>query len=133
MRAFKELVEDAQLMQDFERGRMDRVAAKIAKKIPVLLEDDDCHAGTRQEPAQHHAGGTAARDRTLDLHDRSLPDISNVKPELWRSGCGASRDQLANVSCGSATLFRCGTAFFVDELRSGRTAHAGRSATWLWR
>src|SRR5215831_10049417 len=37
VRAFEELVEDAQLMQDFERGRMNSVAAKIAKKVPMLL------------------------------------------------------------------------------------------------
>jgi len=54
---------------------MDRVAAKIAKEIPVLLEDDDRHAGTRQKPAQHHAGGTAARDGALDAHDPSLQDL----------------------------------------------------------
>jgi hypothetical protein len=69
MGAFEELVEDAQLMEDFKRGGMDRVAAKIAKEIPVLLEDDNRHAGTRQQPAQHHAGGTAARDGALDAHD----------------------------------------------------------------
>src|SRR5919198_1127950 len=83
VRAREELIQHSQLMQDFERGGMKRVAAEIAKEIPVLLEDDDHHAGTRHEPAQHHAGGTAARDRTLDLHDRSLPDISDLTPELW--------------------------------------------------
>jgi hypothetical protein len=51
VRSLEELVEDAQLVQNFERGGMDRVAAEIAKKVPVLLEDDDRHAGTRQQPA----------------------------------------------------------------------------------
>jgi hypothetical protein len=40
----------------------------------VLLENDDRHAGTRQEPAQHHAGGTAARNGALDAHGPSLQD-----------------------------------------------------------
>jgi hypothetical protein len=69
MRALEELVEDAQLIQDFQRGGMDGVAAKIAEEIAVLFEDDDRDAGTGQEPAQHHAGGTAARDGALDAHD----------------------------------------------------------------
>ena len=51
---------------------MDRVAAKIPQEITVLLEDDDRHTSTRQEPAQHHASGTAACDRALDVHNHSL-------------------------------------------------------------
>src|SRR4029078_6863686 len=33
VRAFEKLVENAELMQDFKRGRMDRVAAEIAKEV----------------------------------------------------------------------------------------------------
>jgi hypothetical protein len=54
---------------------MDGIAAKITEKISMLLEDDDRHAGTRQEPAQHHAGGAAAHDGALDAHDASLQDL----------------------------------------------------------
>src|SRR5262245_38078835 len=46
VRELEECVEDAQLIQDFERGGMDGVAAKIAKEILVLLEDDDGQGGT---------------------------------------------------------------------------------------
>ena len=54
---------------------MDRVAAEIAKEILVLLQDDDRNAGTRQEPAQHHARGPAARDGALDLHSCSVENL----------------------------------------------------------
>jgi hypothetical protein len=74
VRAPEELVEDTQLMKDFERRGMDRVATEIPKEVAVLLEDHDRHASPRQEPAQHQTGRTATRDRTLDVHDRSLHD-----------------------------------------------------------
>src|SRR5262245_29244679 len=65
-------------MQDFKRRGMNRVAAKIAKEIPVLLEDNDRHTGTGQKPAQHHAGRTAARDGALDAHElQSTGSISS--------------------------------------------------------
>jgi hypothetical protein len=32
----------------------------------------DNHAGTRQEQTQHHAGGTAASDRALDVRGAAV-------------------------------------------------------------
>src|SRR6516225_950879 len=69
MRPLEQVVEDAKLEHDFECRRMDRVAAEIAEEIGVLLEHRDVDAGPGQQVSEHHPGRTAARDRTLDLHD----------------------------------------------------------------
>jgi hypothetical protein len=49
------------------------VAAEVAEEVGVFFEDRDRHAGTRQEQTQHHAGGTAASDRALDVHADIVP------------------------------------------------------------
>src|SRR5208337_2272978 len=62
MRELEKLVEESEFVEQLERGRMDRVTAKIAKEIRVLFEQDDIHAGARQKKSRHHARGPAARD-----------------------------------------------------------------------
>jgi hypothetical protein len=62
MRQFEELVEKPQFLHHVERRGMDRVAAKIAQEVGVLLEHRHVDAGARQQIAQHHAGGAAAHD-----------------------------------------------------------------------
>jgi hypothetical protein len=63
MRAFQEIIENAEFVHDLERGRMDGVAAEIAQKIDVLLQHHDVYAGAGQEKPEHDAGGAAAGDR----------------------------------------------------------------------
>ncbi len=62
MRALEELVDHAEFVHQFERGRMDRVAAEVAEEVGVLLEDGHVDAGAREEEAEHHAGRPAADD-----------------------------------------------------------------------
>ena len=62
MRQREESIEQAQLVDDLERRRMDGVAAKIAEEIGVLLEHEHIDAGTREQEAQHHSRRTAADD-----------------------------------------------------------------------
>jgi len=42
--------------------RRARPAAKIAQEVGMLLQDDDIHAGAREQEAEHHSGGPAAGD-----------------------------------------------------------------------
>ncbi len=49
----------------FERRRMNRVAAEIAEEIGVLLQHHDMNAGARQQESEHHPGGAAAGDAAL--------------------------------------------------------------------
>ena len=62
MRPFEKIFEDAQLVHQLERGRMNRVAAKVAQKIRVLLEHDDFDARARQQKAEHHSRRPTAGD-----------------------------------------------------------------------
>jgi len=64
MRLAKQVFEQAQLVHDLQRRRMNGVAAKIAKKIFVLLKDGHFHAGARQKKSQHHAGRSAPGNAT---------------------------------------------------------------------
>jgi hypothetical protein len=62
MRAFQEIAENSKFVHDFERGGMNRVAAKIAQKVRVLFEHDNFDSGASQQKSQDHAGGPAAND-----------------------------------------------------------------------
>ena len=47
---------EPELVENFEGGRMDGVAAKVAQEIAVLLEDNDRHAGAGKQVADKSAG-----------------------------------------------------------------------------
>ncbi|UIY31282.1 hypothetical protein LZK73_22310 [Neorhizobium galegae] len=46
---------------------MDRIAAEIAQKIGVLLDDDDIDAGPRQQEAEHQPRRAGAGDHASGL------------------------------------------------------------------
>src|ERR1700735_856569 len=67
VRKFQKFIEKAEFVHNFERGRMNGVAAEIAQEISVLLEDENFHASARQQICQHHARGPSAHDATTDV------------------------------------------------------------------
>jgi len=44
----EELLQQTEFVHEFERGRMDRVAAKVAQEIPVLFQHHDLDPGARE-------------------------------------------------------------------------------------
>ena len=58
----EEFVEEAQLVEDFEGGGVDGVAAKVAEEVFVFFEDGDGDAGAGEEEAEHDAGRASADD-----------------------------------------------------------------------
>jgi hypothetical protein len=60
-------LEHAELVHDFECGRMDGIAAEIAQEVSVFFEDLNMDAGASEKKAQHHSGGAAAGDCALRL------------------------------------------------------------------
>src|SRR5215831_18323737 len=58
----KESVGESDVVENLERRRMDRVAAKVSKKVRVLFQHDDRDAGSREQEAQHRASRPAAGD-----------------------------------------------------------------------
>src|SRR5437870_1207473 len=55
MRAFEKIFEETELVHHLERGRMNRVTAKVAQKIRVFLQDYDVDPGARQQKPKHHS------------------------------------------------------------------------------
>src|SRR5580692_6763338 len=68
MWALQEAVEDAKLVHQFERRGMNRVAAKIAKKVRMLFEHLDLYSGAGEKKAEHHAGRSSAHDAATSPH-----------------------------------------------------------------
>ena len=64
VRHFEERVQQAELVHQFERRGMHRVAAEVAEKIRMFFQHHDIDTGARQQKAEHHAGRTAADDAT---------------------------------------------------------------------
>ena len=62
VRTFQELLKEPELMHQLERGRMNRIATKVAQKIGVLLKNRDLDARAREQKAEHHAGRPSAYD-----------------------------------------------------------------------
>ena len=62
VRECEELVEEAELVEELERGGMDGVAAEVAEEVFVLFEHGDVDAGAGEEEAEHDAGGASADD-----------------------------------------------------------------------
>jgi hypothetical protein len=56
-------------MHQFESGWMDGVAAKVAKKIRVLLENDDADTGAGEQEPEQHSGRSTTNNDAARLND----------------------------------------------------------------
>ena len=74
VRQLQEVLKPAELFHHSQRRGMDRVAAKIAEEILVLLEHRYLDAGACQKHAKHHSRWATARNATRDplIHEISL-------------------------------------------------------------
>src|SRR5437763_15396509 len=54
MRPFEKLFDQAEFVDDFERRGMNRIAAKVAKEISMLLKHDYRDTRARQQKPEHH-------------------------------------------------------------------------------
>src|SRR3546814_1793727 len=60
----EKLIEQAELVHDLQRRRMDGVAAEVAQEIGMLLEHDHIEARAGEQEAEHYPGRSASGDRT---------------------------------------------------------------------
>src|SRR5580704_3342208 len=51
-----------QFVHQFQSGRVDSIATKIAKEIRVLFKDKHFHPGTREQKTKHDPSGATAHD-----------------------------------------------------------------------
>jgi hypothetical protein len=61
----EELIEQAEFVNELEGGWMHGIAAKVAEKIRMLLQNDNAYPGARQEKSKHHSRRSTAGDATL--------------------------------------------------------------------
>jgi hypothetical protein len=61
---FEEFVREADLIEDFQDRRMDRVSTKIAVEILVHLEEGYGNPTAREEKSKHGAGRPSTDDAT---------------------------------------------------------------------
>ena len=72
VRQFEEFIEDPELVHQFERRWMNRVATKIAKEIGMLFQDRHLDPGAREQIAGHHSSRSASDDDAASPHDHKL-------------------------------------------------------------
>jgi len=58
----EKLVEETELIEDFECGGMDGVAAEVAEEVGVFFKNCDSDALAREKVAEHDSGGTSSDD-----------------------------------------------------------------------
>src|SRR5215472_5383076 len=95
---------------------MDRVAAKVAQKVRMLLENDDVHTGASEEQAQHDSGRAATHNaapcvqvRSILAPSRGTKDGSNLHARCCVVGGGPAGIML------SLLLARAGVDVVVLE------------------
>jgi hypothetical protein len=62
----------AEFVHQFQRRRVDRVAAEVAQEVSVFLQNDDVYARPCEQEPQHHPRRTTARDAALHFTDRCI-------------------------------------------------------------
>ncbi len=65
VRALQKCFQQPEFGKQLERGRVNRVAAKIAKKIAMLFQDNDIDAGAREQQRGHHSRRATPGDAAL--------------------------------------------------------------------
>ena len=98
MRQLQKLFEQPEFIQQFESGRVHRIAAKIAKEVLVLLEHRDLDACARQQITEHHARRAAAHNAAIRFYEVSR--ASGVAPSDL-VGCETG-SQAREICAGSA-------------------------------
>jgi hypothetical protein len=102
MGQLEEFLEQAQLMEDFEGGGVDGVAAEVAEEVLMLFEDGDGDALARKEIAEEDTGGATADDAAgcLDNGGRHGGDDLLICSRNWRAQelrCGNGGGGVARV------------------------------------
>jgi hypothetical protein len=80
----QEIVEEAKLVHDLQRRRVDGVTPKIAKKIAVLFQNEDFHTRPGEQEAEHYSGWATAGDAAGDVGHIMMQSLSlTAAPYHW--------------------------------------------------
>ncbi len=69
MGTLEKFVEKTKFVHHIESRGVNRVAAKVAKEVGVLFENEHTEARAGEEKAEHHAGGAASGDAAAGFDD----------------------------------------------------------------
>ena len=103
VRALQEGVEQAELVHDAQRRRMDRVAAEVAQEVAVLLEHHGANAGAGEQVAEHHAGRAAADDAALRRRRVEAASDPRCCSRSSRLSASVNRARKASTPCQCAS------------------------------
>ncbi|MNL17968.1 hypothetical protein D3C87_1390910 [compost metagenome] len=78
MREAQELLGETQLLHQFKRGGVNGVAAKIAQKISMFLDNRYVYTAAGKQKAKHQAG------RPATGHDNGRADVLNGPAVILR-------------------------------------------------
>jgi len=127
VRQHEKLVEQTKLVHQFQRRRMDGIAAEVAKEIGVLLQHHDIDAGAREKKAKHHPGRPAAgdaalgRNRRIRHHGSGRQTRARRLRETWamfKPAAGSAATRQAS-SAGSKMTWCIGTPAASPDKRNG--------------
>jgi hypothetical protein len=93
--SFQEFIQNAELVHDFESGRMNRVAAEVAEEVGMLLQHDYIDSHARQEETEHDAGRTSSSNAATGAQGfrHGCDSKYNLQKQRleWASTSGRSR------------------------------------------
>jgi hypothetical protein len=95
MRQLQKIIDQPQLLHDHQGRGMHGVAAKVAQKIRVLLQNDGLDAGPSQQKPQHHAGRSTAGDTALNSQ-RVCHTLANIRRQHRSPKPGGARHSPAS-------------------------------------
>src|ERR1700742_3545729 len=89
MRQLQKVLQDAELVKDFERRGMNGVTTEIAKEVLVFLDYRDPYTPARQKVSEHDSGGAAAdyaarRRKCLGCHGLSGSASEDIPAPVYR-------------------------------------------------
>ncbi len=73
MRQLQELVSQAELVHQLQRRRVNGVAAEVAEKVAVFLENDDVDARAREQKPEKCAGRRRHAASVLSVQEKGRP------------------------------------------------------------
>ncbi len=78
VRQRQEVVEPSELVEQLERRRVNRVAAKVAEEVGIFLKDGRVDAGACEQYPEHHSAGATSDDADVRRRIHAATKFSSL-------------------------------------------------------